>query len=521
MASKKIYIPDTSTGKEEIESLQSFVIVGANGSGKSHLGAWIEKNNQNVLRISAQRALSIPDTINIINEDAAWRTIYYGNPTQTNKDYKWQWGKYTSTLVNDFESVLSSVFSKESNELRTFKDLYDQGNKPDGYITIVEKIKKIWNEVQPQRELIVEKFEAKAKYKEELYKAGYMSDGERVCLYLISQCLITPDNHIIVIDEPEIHLHTSIMKKLWDEIERYCPQKTFVYITHDLNFAASRVTATKIWVKSFDGHDKWDLSVIDKDENIPDELLLEILGARRPVLFVEGDKSSYDIALYKEIFKDYYVVACNNCQKVIELTKAFNNVRVKALHSYEVKGIIDHDLLTEEEIESYNRQNIYPIEVSEVENLFLIEPLIKLAANQIGENPDETFAKVSDSIFDKMTTDQYSIINAICVKEIRHKLNGFSSRGQSEDEIQSDLESLFSNIDVHTIYSQTETRINDIISSKDYKSMIRLYNNKGLCKQVSSMIGFKKSYPLIILDLLKGEKRQAIITALKDYLPQI
>lgn len=55
MASKKIYIPDTSTGKEEIESLQSFVIVGANGSGKSHLGAWIEKNNQNVLRISAQR----------------------------------------------------------------------------------------------------------------------------------------------------------------------------------------------------------------------------------------------------------------------------------------------------------------------------------------------------------------------------------------------------------------------------------------------------------------------------------
>lgn len=88
-----------------------------------------------------RNALSIPDTIKIINEDAAWRTIYYGNPTQTNKDYKWQWGKYTSTLVNDFESVLSSVFSKESNELRTFKDLYDQGNKPDGYITIVEKIK--------------------------------------------------------------------------------------------------------------------------------------------------------------------------------------------------------------------------------------------------------------------------------------------------------------------------------------------------------------------------------------------
>lgn len=36
--------------------------------------------------------------------------IFYGNPTQTDKGYKWKWGKETSTLVNDYESVLSSVF---------------------------------------------------------------------------------------------------------------------------------------------------------------------------------------------------------------------------------------------------------------------------------------------------------------------------------------------------------------------------------------------------------------------------
>lgn len=57
----------------DVSSTQSYVLVGANGSGKSHLGAWIEKNNDKVLRISAQRALSIPDTINIINEEAAWK----------------------------------------------------------------------------------------------------------------------------------------------------------------------------------------------------------------------------------------------------------------------------------------------------------------------------------------------------------------------------------------------------------------------------------------------------------------
>ena len=29
----------------DVSSTQSYVLVGANGSGKSHLGAWIEKNN--------------------------------------------------------------------------------------------------------------------------------------------------------------------------------------------------------------------------------------------------------------------------------------------------------------------------------------------------------------------------------------------------------------------------------------------------------------------------------------------
>ena len=47
------------------------------------------------------------DVVDIINEEAAWKKIFYGNPTYTDKGYKWQWGKYTSTLINDYESVLS------------------------------------------------------------------------------------------------------------------------------------------------------------------------------------------------------------------------------------------------------------------------------------------------------------------------------------------------------------------------------------------------------------------------------
>lgn len=521
MSDKSIKIPLANGNSTTINSSQSFVIVGANGSGKSHLGAWIEKNNSNVLRISAQRALTIPDTVRVTSGDSAWRKIMFGSETHQDKGYKWGWGKETSTLINDYESVLSKVFSNESHELREFKDKCDKGDYSKDFKTIVEKITNIWNAVLPQRAILLDNFEAKAKNNTDIYKAGEMSDGERVCLYLIAQSLITPDGYIVVIDEPEIHLHTSIMKRLWDEIEKNCPNKTFVYITHDLSFATSRKNTTKIWVKSYDGHGKWDLSVIDGYDEIPDSLLLEILGTRNPVLFVEGEKNSYDIALYKEIYSYYHIIPCHNCQKVIELTKAFNNEKVRSLHSYDVKGLIDHDYLSEVEIDNYKKQNIYTINVSEVENLYLIEPLVRIAADRLGSDGDETFSKVSDFLFNHMEKNKLEIVNAICVKEIRHILNAFSSTGKNEEDLNNDLNSMISGIDVQKIYNQTENKISDIIAKKDYKSMIMYYNNKGLCQQVGGIIGFKKPYTQVILDLLKSEKRDDIIESLKEYLPQL
>lgn len=102
-----------------INSEQNFVIVGANGSGKSHLGAWIEEQNINggVLRISAQRALSIPENITIKSEESAWNKIYYGIEDQQNKGYKWNWGKEDTTkLVDDYDSVLSGIFARQNRE---------------------------------------------------------------------------------------------------------------------------------------------------------------------------------------------------------------------------------------------------------------------------------------------------------------------------------------------------------------------------------------------------------------------
>ncbi|MCI6153831.1 MAG: hypothetical protein PUI84_06275 [Bacteroidales bacterium] len=200
--------------KESATSVSNFVIIGANGSGKSHLGAWIEEKQGegiNVLRISAQRALTIPDTIVIKSEEAAWNRIYYGDEKEKRKDYKWKWGQPTSTLVNDYESVLAAVFARENRENKTYvedcKQLEAEG-KPHNNVPkmISDLIIEVWDSVFPHRKIKLEDASIKVTFPNHettTYKANNMSDGERVAIYLIGQCLIAPTNTIVVIDEPD------------------------------------------------------------------------------------------------------------------------------------------------------------------------------------------------------------------------------------------------------------------------------------------------------------------------------
>ncbi len=518
-----IIIPAENNQTQTIEIQHSLVIVGANGSGKSHMGAYIEKLNENVLRISAQRALSIPNVLYLSNEESARNKIFYGNEYRKNKSQSQKWSNgETSTLVDDYMSTLSVLFSMESSQLRAHKNEEDINGKYIKKETITEQIKKIWGKIYPHRKIDFDGYNTKAVFNDKNYPIGQMSDGERVTLYLIAQCLITADNSIIVIDEPELHLHASIMSTLWEEIEMVCQNKTFVYITHNLDFAASKKDAVKLWVRGYDGSNNWTLSILDSNNDIPDSLLFELLGARKQLLFVEGQKDSYDITLYRHIYEDYYVVPCHNCQKVIELTKAFNNENLKQLHNYNVKGIVDRDYLSETEIQSYKAKDIYTVEVSEIENLFLVEDLVKMAAAHLGLQENDTFENVKSMLFEIFKGERQNVINGICTKEISHKLKYFPKGSPSnKEEIKSSLNSVVSSIDVETIYNQIEQKIDKIVSDKNYNELIKIFNKKDLRDKVSSKLSITIPFSEFIINLLKTSKKDDIVNALKPYVPDL
>lgn len=40
--------------------------------------------------------------------------------------------------------------------------------------------------------------------------------------------------------------------------------------------------------------------------------------------------------------------------------------------------------------------------------------------------------------------------------------------------------------------------------------MLNVFNHKGMCQRVTGIIGLKKKYPQVVLDLIKGENEMRL-----------
>lgn len=89
--------------------------------------------------------------------------------------------------------------------------------------------------------------------------------------------MLAPKNGLIIVDEPEMYLHRTVIDKLWNRLEKERGDCIFIYMTHDLQFATSRI-GVKSWIKSYEYPSTWDIQVIDENE-IPEQLLMELLGS--------------------------------------------------------------------------------------------------------------------------------------------------------------------------------------------------------------------------------------------------
>lgn len=528
------FLPDENGNKiEHGTTSNAVIIIGANGSGKSKLGAWIEQNDfENVHRIGAQRNLNFNENIPLKSYSQAEDMVFYGSSENNNsfkqqKGTRWNFGRsYTTTMMNDFEDVLAALIALTNMQNTEFVDAckkceLEHREKPHTPTTAIDQLMEIWDIILPERKLKYSdgKFFAVFSFNDNTteYSSNQMSDGERAVLYLVAQVLCVPANKALIIDEPEIHLHRSIMNRLWSALESYRPDCLFIYITHDTQFAAAHGQSDKVWIKEFDGT-HWKLEIID-DHELPEELLFDILGSRKNVLFVEGERNSYDTQLYSILYPNYYVIACGSCTQVISRTKAFRNS--PSLHHCQVFGIIDRDYRSDYEIEKYKNDGIYALKVAEVENLFLVEELIRLIADHLGQSPDESFAPIREYVIH--TRFAHQIDRQICqsvVAHLKYQLTAIELSKKNDNEAKNSLNTALQNIDYEKTKAEEKSKFRGALCEEDYAKVLSVFNEKGLTSSIGHFLGLvDKEYCKSILALLNGKMRHEISDAISTYLP--
>jgi len=306
-------------------------------------------------------------------------------------------------------------------------------------------VQEIWEAVLPGRELVITgtSIEVRNRQAKQTYHAKELSDGERGIFHLICEALCAPKDGIFIVDEPELHIHRAIQARLWDAVESARPDCVFVYITHDLGFAVSRGDATKVWLREYtDG--KWDWEEVPENDELPEPLLLEVMGSRRPILFVEGDNSSFDHFIYSKVFHDRHIVPCGTCEHVIHATRSF--MKLGGLHHNVCNGLVDSDGRSVPDIQTLNGWGITVLPVALVENLFLLEPILLMAAEKLGHDPTETFTKVKERVFTALNTNAERVLSNLTRMEIEAGLRKFVNGGDGSIALTTSFNSACSSI---------------------------------------------------------------------------
>ena len=205
------------------------------------------------------------------------------------------------------------------------------------------------------------------------------------------------------------------------------------------------------------------------------------------------------------------MVACGGCSQVISRTKAFRNCQ--ALHDCNVYGIIDRDYRSDREIEKYKKDNIYVLEVAEVENLFLVEELIKEMSTALGEDPEKVYKKVKRYIVQQRFSKEINKqIRQSVVANLKYCLSVAELSQKNEREAKASLDVLFQSLDYEQIEAIEGTRFRNALDSDDYKRVLRVFNEKNLASSVGTFFVIKNdAYCNKVLALLRGEKHLSLI----------
>lgn len=515
-----------------IEVGTSVVIVGANGSGKTRLASYIEEQlGEATHRIAAHRALSLNPLVAKVSE----REAKLGLKTGANHRYatianrkgnRWS-DNAPVALLNDYDYLVQALFAEQTNtSLETHKSVRAGGNV-NANATNFETLKKVWESLLPHRELHIsgDDIQVSIDGSSARYSASDMSDGERAVFYMLGQSLVAEPNSLLIFDEPELHVHKSIMSKLWDELEAARPDCAFLFITHDIDFACSRI-ADKYVISKYDPAPAWEINRVPDDSGFDENTLTLILGSRKPILFIEGNGSSLDIATFRSCYPSWTVIPRGSCEQVIHSVVTLRHS--SSLTRVTCSGIVDADDYSESDSQYLAELGIMVLPLSEIENIFLHPDVARAILNHEGFSGEELESRINRFVCAVMSSiDNAQIEQAVirfCRRRIDRALKKVDlSSADTVSQLKISLNQEISRLNVEELSEYARGIIQTAITEKDLAKLLSIYDNKGLLAIASSQLKNTKrgEFEHWLIRMFNNEAAPRIIAEVKKVLPQI
>ena len=519
------------TGSEpvqlELTVGQTLYILGANGTGKSNLMHRLySQNNGNARWISAHRQTWFPTSMLQLSSSSRWDTARHLQESERQPQARWMdyAGESRPNIVlydliqkqNQLDreiagAVRGGAIKQAENLARENDNPLDTLNELLAYSNLPISIS-----VGDSEEILATRGDSQP------YGIAEASDGERNVMLIAAEVLTVPPGTLILIDEPERHLHRSIISPLLTGLFSKRADCTFVISTHDVNLSLDNPTSRILLVRNcrYEGKNvlHWDADLVDADSTIGDELNKDILGSRRNVIFVEGETSSLDTPLYSLIFPNTSVIPKGSRKNVEDAVKSIR--AAEHLHWIKAYGIVDNDGQDSDEVKQLMELGIYPIDAYSVESIYydsrLQEEVAKRRTNLTGDDVSSRLepAKVA------------------ALKAIKDNLDNLAER-KAERKLREDVLRHLPNrktsplnqpihfcLDAPTILEQERQTLQESIDSNALDAIIRQYpvRETPALARIATCLGFdnRKEYGKAVLQLLKDNEE--VLKYVKDML---
>ena len=481
---------NTLIGRSEsigLECGEVLFVVGANGTGKSALMHKIYTLNQkHSKRIVAHRQTWFESSG--LEITSSTKTRMEGNIANSDIQASSRWKETHASQRS--QMVIFNLISSENQYNREITkavqdDDMDYVNQLKLNESPLRKLNRFLNLANLPISISIEEDDKVFAKKENSppYSIAELSDGERNAILIAVDVLTAKDNTLFIIDEPDRHLHRSIVSPLLSSLFKERPDCAFVIATHDLtlpldnpdsNILAIRGCKWKADVAFPNVAHQWDADFIKSADEIDDQIKQDILGARRTLLFVEGTDASLDKQIYRILFPNISVLPKRSCSEVEKSVKGINST--DSLNWVRAFGLIDGDDRSEEDIKKLKCQNIFALPCYSVESIYYSQCIMQhIATRQAKVNGTDSNAMAQsacDEAMKEIKSQQDRLCAKLCVRKVQSKLRAQSPSWQDI----STGQPIRLCIEPQMDFSKEKTKFNSLFDGQDaFDKLVRRY----------------------------------------------